>query len=102
LQALWKAKTVKDIQANLEQWCLIADETNMRYLKKFAKSLRKHVKGICNYAKYTLTSARIEVENISLVMIRKRVRGIKDTEFFKLKIRQSSLPDDQSIFYQTL
>ena len=55
--------------------------------------------GICNYAKHKLTSARIEAGNVSIGMIRKRARGIQDTEYFKLKIRQSSLPDDKSMFY---
>jgi len=32
-------------------------------------------------------------------MIRKRARGISDTEYFKLKIRQSSLPDKDSMFH---
>ncbi len=55
--------------------------------------------GICNYAKYQLTSARIEGGNVSIGMIRKRARGIRDTEYFKLKIRQTSVPDNQSMFY---
>ncbi|MFT7389719.1 MAG: transposase [Candidatus Endobugula sp.] len=101
LQALWQAETVEDMQASLEQWCLLADETNMLYLKKFAESLRRHHKGICNYAEYKLTSARIEAGNVSIGMIRKRARGIKDTDYFKRKIRQSSMPDDQSMFYTT-
>lgn len=99
LQALWQATSVEKMQSSLEQWCLMADETGMQYLKKFAKSLRKHRVGICNYAKHKLTSARIEAGNISIGMIRKRARGIKDTEYFKLKIRQSSIPDDQSMLY---
>ncbi len=32
-------------------------------------------------------------------MIRKRARGIQDTEYFKLKIRQTSIPDSQSMFF---
>jgi transposase len=99
LQALWKAETVENMQTALEQWRLLAEETNMLYLKKFAKSLRKHRDGICNYAKHKLTSARIEAGNISIGMIRKRARGIRDTDYFKLKIRQSSLPDEKSMFY---
>ena len=102
LQTLWQAESVEAMQASLEQWCMMAEETNMLYLKKFAKSLRKHGDGICNYAKHKLTSARIEAGNISIGMIRKRARGIKDTDYFKLKIRQSSLPDDQSMFYAAL
>jgi len=99
LQALWKAETVEAMQEDLEQWCTMAESSNMTYLKTFAKSLRKHREGICNYATYRLTSARIEAGNVSIGMIRKRARGIRDTEYFKLKIRQSSMPDEQSMFY---
>ena len=100
LQDLWKSETYGEMQIRLEEWCQIADESKMLYLKKFAKSLRRHQVGICNYAKHKLTSARIEAGNVSIGMIRKRARGIRDTEYFKLKIRQSSLPDDQSMFYK--
>lgn len=100
LQALWESTSIEQMHERLETWCQLADQSPMLYLRKFAKSLRKHAIGICNYAKYKLTSARIEAGNISIGMIRKRARGIKDTEYFKLKIRQSSLPDDQSMFYQ--
>jgi transposase len=99
LQALWCAGSYEEMASQLESWCLIADASNMTYLKKFAKSLRRHCIGICNYAKHQLTSARIEAGNVAIGMIRKRARGIRDTEYFKLKIRQSSLPDDQSMFY---
>lgn len=99
LQALWESATVDLMRERLEAWCQLADQSPMHYLRKFARLLRKHAIGICNYAKYKLTSARIEAGNISIGMIRKRARGIRDTEYFKLKIRQSSLPDDQSMFY---
>jgi transposase len=93
LQALWESETVALMLERLEAWCQIADQSTLLYLKKFAKSLRSHRVGIFNYAKYKLTSARIEAGNISIGMIRKRARGIRDTEYFKLKIRQSPLPD---------
>ncbi len=99
LQALWSIASFDRMTEQLENWCQMADQSNMLYLKKFAKSLRKHSLGICNYAKHKLTSARIEAGNIAIGMIRKRARGIKDTEYFKLKIRQSSLPDKDSMFY---
>lgn len=99
LQALWQSESVELMHENLNAWCLLAEKSPMYYLRKFAKSLKKHAIGICNYAKYKLTSARIEAGNISIGMIRKRARGIKDTDYFKLKIRQSSLPDDRSMFY---
>jgi len=48
----------------------MAEASNMLYLKKFAKSLKKHCEGICNYAKHRLTSARIEAGNVAIGMIR--------------------------------
>jgi len=101
LQTLWMCGSKETMQAALEQWCVMAEQANMLYLKKFAKSLRKHKDGICNYAKHKLTSVRIEAGNVSIGMIRKRARGIRDTDHFKLKIRLSSLQDDQSMFYLT-
>ena len=98
LQALWRAGSVEQMQQQLDDWCMIADQSNMLYVKKFAKSLRRHREGICNYAKHRLTSARIEAGNVGIGMIRKRARGIRDTEYFKLKIRQTSVPDQASMF----
>lgn len=99
LQLLWSATSFESMAEQLENWYQIADQSDMLYLKKFAQSLRKNCIGICNYAKHKLTSARIEAGNVSIGMIRKRARGIRDTEYFKLKIRQSSLPDKDSMFY---
>jgi transposase len=100
LQTLWQTKTVMSMEATLETWCQLADETDMTYIKKFAKSLRRHKVGICNYAKYNLTTARIEAGNVGIGLIRKRARGILDTDYFMLKIRQLSVPEEKSIFYK--
>jgi len=99
LQAFWNASSYEQMQKQLMYWYELAKQTNMTYLRKFADSLLRHCSGICNYAKHKLTSARVEAGNIAIGMIRKRARGIKDTEYFKLKIRQSSLPDKESFFY---
>ncbi len=99
LQSFWEATSIEDMKQRLVDWCQIADQSKLVYLKRFAKSLRRHCEGICNYAKHRITSARIEAGNVTIGMIRKRARGIRDTDYFKLKIRQSSLPDNFSIFY---
>ena len=99
LQALWSMSSIHGMQVALENWCKAAETTNMHYLHKFANSLRNHRTGICNYAKHQLTSGRIEAGNVAIGMIRKRARGIKDLEYFKLKIRQTAIPDNYSMFY---
>ena len=99
LQTLWSAPTFESMDSQLETWCQLADSTNLFALRDFAKSLRAHRVGICNYAKYGLTSARIEAGNVAIGMLRKRARGIRDTDYFKLKIRQTSMKERYSIFY---
>lgn len=100
LQTLWTYKTYQEMDAALESWCLMAEQTNMIYIKKYAKSLRRHRIGICNYAKHPLTTARIEAGNVSIGLLRKRARGIRDTEYFKLKIRQLSIIEKTSMVYK--
>jgi transposase len=57
------------------------------------QSLRKLKMGICNHAKHPLTSARSEVGNVSIGMIRKKARGIRDMDYLKLKIRHTAVTD---------
>jgi len=101
LQLLWHSKTYEDMEASLESWCQMAEQTGMIYMKKFAKSLRRYKVGICNYAKHPITTARIEAGNVGIGFLRKRARGIRDTEYFKLKIRQLSVSEKTPIFYKT-
>lgn len=100
LQALWSHKTYGEMSNALEGWCQMAEQTKMVYMKKFVKSLRRHQEGICNYAKHPITTARIEAGNVGIGLIRKRARGIRDTEYFKLKIRQLSVAENIPIFYR--
>ena len=58
-----------------------------------ANTLESHADGICAYARFKLTPARVEAGNVAIGMIRKRARGILDTDYFKLKIRQSATPE---------
>ncbi len=60
---------------------------------RFANILESHAGGICAYARFELTTARVEAGNVAIGMIRKRARSILDTDFFKLKIRQSTTPE---------
>ncbi|MBF4254657.1 ISL3 family transposase, partial [Vibrio anguillarum] len=64
---------------------------------------QEHKEGICNFAKYDkLTSAIIEAGNVSIGLLRRRARGIRDTEYFKLKIKQLSVPEVFSTFYPSV
>ncbi|TVO31189.1 ISL3 family transposase, partial [Vibrio algivorus] len=38
----------------------------------------------------------------SIGLLRRRARGVKDIDYFKLKIRQTSVPDTHSTFYPNI
>lgn len=94
LQQLWQAPaTATEMARRLEHWCTLAEATRLAPMKRFAAMLRNHREGICNYATHRITTARLEAGNVAIGMIRKRARGLLDTDYFKLKIRQSALPE---------
>ena len=68
------------------------DLTSITPLHRYAKMLQSHANGISAYARFKLTTARIEAGSVAIGMIRKRARGLLDQGYFKLKIRQSAVP----------
>ena len=66
------------------------------------KTLLSHRTGICNYAAHPITTARLEAGNVSIGLLRKRARGLQDTDYFKLKIFQTNTPDTPSFLYSAL
>ncbi|MGN8158428.1 transposase [Salinisphaera sp. SWV1] len=75
----------------LDQWCELANATGLAPMKRFVAMLQRHRTGLCNYAAHPITTARLEGGHVAIGLIRKRARGLLDTEYFKLKIRQSAV-----------
>ncbi|ORT51073.1 transposase [Vibrio sp. qd031] len=99
LQDIWSSCSYQQMRQKVDHWCELARGSGILSLNSFSDMLQRHKEGICNYATYRLTSAVIEAGNVSIGMLRKRARGIRDTEYFKLKIKQISVPEERSIFY---
>jgi len=94
LQQLWaQPANCTAMGQNLDAWCELADATGLAPMRRFAGLLRRHRQGICNYAKHPITTARLEGGHVAIGLIRKRARGLLDIEYFKLKIRQSAIPE---------
>ena len=103
LKSIWKAETYRSMLYRLDAWCQLANATRILSIQSFASMLQEHKEGICNFAKYDkLTSAIIEAGNVSIGLLRRRARGIRDTEYFKLKIKQLSVPEVFSTFYPSV
>lgn len=93
LQTLWSAPDEAAMRQALNDWCALARATSITPLHRYANMLESHADGICAYARFKLTTARIEAGNVAIGMIRKRARGLLDQDYFKLKIRQTAVPE---------
>ncbi len=91
LQTLWSATDAAAMHQALNHWCALARATHITPLHRYATMLESHAEGICAYARFKLTTARIEAGNVAIGMIRKRARGLLDQDYFKLKIRQTAV-----------
>lgn len=100
LQQVWQPhSTPTAMAARLDDWCGMAQAAHIAGLTKFVKTLQSHRSGICAYANHPITTSRIEAGNVSIALLRRRARGLRDTEYFKLKILQLNTDDTPSFLY---
>jgi transposase len=100
LQRLWQQpSSTADMVARLNDWCGMANAAKISGLSSFVKTLRSHRTGICAYADHPITTARLEAGNVAIGLLRRRARGIRDTDYLKLKIYQLNTPDKPSFLY---
>lgn len=103
LQRLWhQPASFAGMASRLDDWCGMALAAKINGLARFVKTLQSHRTGICNYAEHVITTARLEAGNVAIGLIRKRARGIADTEYLKLKILQLNTPDQPSFLFNKL
>jgi transposase len=100
LQRLWQPhSTVAEMTQRLEDWCGMAKAAKITGLAAFVKTLQSHRTGICAYANHPITTSRLEAGNVSIALLRRRARGLRDMEYFKLKIFQLNTEDTPSFLY---
>jgi transposase len=100
LQRLWQPNsTPAQMAKRLDDWCGLAKAVKIAGLNKFVKTLQSHRSGICAYADHPITTSRLEAGNVSIALLRRRARGLRDLEYFKLKIFQLNTEDTPSFLY---
>ena len=100
LQRLWQTNsTANEMTQRLDDWCGMAKAAKITGLASFVKTLQSHRTGICAYADHPITTSRLEAGNVSIALLRRRARGFRDMEYFKLKIFQLNTEDTPSFLY---
>jgi transposase len=89
LKKLWKYKYVKCAEDFLQHWCSIAEESNIRPVLVFAKTLKRYAYGIINHCRFPIHTSRLEGINNKIKVIKRKAYGFHDIEYFSLIIKNA-------------
>ena len=86
LRRLWDEPDFESGEKFLFAWCRKAESTGIKAIRRMAKTLRLHRRGILNYFKHGITSGPLEgINNKIKAMLRKHY-GIRDPQYLELKL----------------
>lgn len=86
LRLLWDENTVDEAKKFLGKWCKRAYASGITMLNKMANTLLKHRTGIFNYFHHRISTGPLEGTNNKIKVLKRKMYGFRDFEFFKLKI----------------
>jgi len=86
LSLLWEQSSYAEMNHFLTQWCEQANATGVKQLKKMAKTLQVHRRGILNWWQYRINNGRMEGTNNKIKTVNRQAYGYRDEEFFILKL----------------
>ena len=86
LRRVWEQRNKKAAERLLDAWIRRAENSGIRMLMKFARTLAMHRNQILNYYDYRISTGPLEGTNTKIRVLQRKAYGFRDTEFFKLKI----------------
>jgi transposase len=86
LRLLWNENTVDKAKKCLGNWCKKAYASGIAILKKMANTLLLHRTGIFNFFHHRISTGPLEGTNNKIKVLKRKMYGFRDFEFFKLKI----------------
>lgn len=89
LKEIWFAPSVREGARRWKRWMRLALESEIAAVIKFAKRLRKYVRGIIASAIYPMNSSILEGVNNRIKVIKRMAYGFRDSAYFFLKIKDA-------------
>lgn len=86
LRQLWDQPSKSAASRFLNNWCVQAMTTGIRYLVDYARLLLRHQFDILNYHDYAMTTGPLEGVNNKIRTMQRQAYGFRDQEFFILKL----------------
>ena len=92
LKEVWFAPSVIEGARRWRRWYRMAMESQLEPVIRFAKRLRKYLRGILASAIYPMNSSILEGVNNRIKVIKRMAYGFRDSAYFFLKIK-AAFPD---------
>lgn len=82
----WSKRTRRAAEGFLDRWLKRAENSGVRILEGLAKTLRAHRAGLLAWYEYPITTGPLEGMNNKIKTMQRQHYGLRDDEFFRLKI----------------
>jgi transposase len=86
LRYFWEQDTKQEARRWLDEWIQLAEDSGIRMLKQFARTLAIHRQGLLAWYDYPISTGPLEATNNKIQLLKRQAFGYRDTEFFHLKI----------------
>lgn len=87
LKDIWYAPSVWEGWRRWRAWQRLVSESGLQPLMRFAKNLRKYLRGILASAQFAMHTSLLEGVNNKIKVIKRMAYGFRDTAYFFLKIK---------------
>lgn len=89
LKKLWQYKYPKCAQKFLDYWCTLAEQSKLRPVIAFAKTLKRYAYGIINHCRFAIHTSKMEGINNKIKVIKRKAYGFHDALYFSLIIKSA-------------
>lgn len=86
LRCFWEQPTKRAAERWLRDWLQQAEASGIGMLKKFARTLAFHQKGLLAWYDFPISTGPLEATNTKIQLLKRQAYGYRDHEFFHLKI----------------
>ena len=87
LKEVWYAPSVREGWRRWRSWLRHARDSGLAPLQRFARNLRKYVRGILASARFPMHTSVLEGVNNRIKVIKRMAYGFRDSAYFFLKIK---------------
>lgn len=86
LRQFWEQSSRFEAARFLDDWCVRARASGIRFLQKFANTLGGHRSGLLAWYDYPISTGPLEGTNNKIKTLKRQAYGFRDQEYFRLKL----------------